>query len=58
MKHIVIAANPYRDNGLQKALTVYRMLTEHGHHVIVSPVFSSKCYLPEHVPVQPLASAA
>ena len=35
MKHIVIAANPYRDSGLQKALTVYRMLTEHGHQVIV-----------------------
>ena len=54
MKHIVIAANPYRDSGLQKALTVYRMLTEHGHQVVVSPVFAPKAYLPENIPVQPL----
>lgn len=46
MKHIVIAANPYRDSGLQKALTVYRMLTEHGHRVVMSPVFAPKAYLP------------
>lgn len=58
MKHIVIAANPYRDSGLQKALTVYRMLTEHGHQVIVSPVFAPKSYLPEDIPVQPLEQAA
>ncbi|MFR6426190.1 MAG: hypothetical protein ACLUNO_12175 [Oscillospiraceae bacterium] len=50
MKHIVIAANPYRDSGLQKALTVYRMLTEHGHQVVVSPVFAPKAYLPENIP--------
>ena len=58
MKHIVIAANPYRDSGLQKALTVYRMLTEHGHQVVVSPVFAPKAYLPENIPVQPLKQAA
>ena len=58
MKHIVIAANPYRDSGLQKALTVYRMLTEHGHQVVVSPVFVHKSYLPEDIPVQPLEQAA
>lgn len=58
MKHIVIAANPYRDSGLQKALTVYRMLTEHGHQVVVSPVFAPKSYLPEDIPVQPLEQAA
>ena len=58
MKHIVIAANPYRDSGLQKALTVYRKLTEHGHQVIVSPVFAPKAYLPENIPVQPLEQAA
>ena len=51
MKHIVIAANPYRDSGLQKALTVYRMLTEHGHRVVMSPVFAPKAYLPGDVPV-------
>ena len=54
MKHIVIAANPYRDSGLQKALTVYRMLTEHGHRVVMSPVFAPKAYLPGDVPVRPL----
>ena len=58
MKHIVIAANPYRDSGLQKALTVYRMLTEHGHQVVVSPVFAPKAYLPENIPVQLLKQAA
>mgnify|MGYP003175724991 CR=1 FL=1 len=58
MKHIVIAANPYRDSGLQKALSVYRMLTEHGHQVIVSPVFAPKAYLPENIPVQLLEQAA
>ena len=58
MKHIVIAANPYRDNGLQKALIVYRMLTEHGHQAVVSPVFAPKAYLPENIPVQPLELAA
>ena len=58
MKHIVIAANPYRDSGLQKALTVYRMLTEHGHRVVMSPVFAPKAYLPGDVPVRPLEAAA
>ena len=58
MKHIVIAANPYRDSGLQKALTVYRMLTEHGHQVVVSPVFAPKAYLPENIQGQPLKQAA
>ena len=58
MKHIVIAANPYRDSGLQKALTVYRMLTEHGHRVVMSPVFAPKTYLPGDVPVRPLEAAA
>ena len=58
MKHIVIAANPYRDSGLQKALTVYRMLTEHGHRVVMSPVFAPKAYLPGDVLVRPLEAAA
>ena len=58
MKHIVIAANPYRDSGLQKALTVYLMLTEHGHRVVMSPVFAPKAYLPGDVPVRPLEAAA
>lgn len=58
MKHIVIAANPYRDSGLQKALTVYRMLMEHGHRVVMSPVFAPKAYLPGDVPVRPLEAAA
>ena len=51
MKHIVIAANPYRDSGLQKALTVYRMLTEHGHQVIVSPVEFQQGIAPLMAPV-------
>ena len=58
MKHIGIAANPYRDSGLQKALTVYRMLTEHGHRVVMSPVFAPKAYLPGDVLVRPLEAAA
>ena len=58
MKHIVIAAQPFRDSGLQKALTVFRMLTEHGHRVVMSPVFAPKAYLPGDVPVRPLEAAA
>ena len=49
MNHIVIAANPYRDIGLQKAVTVYRMLTEHGHRAVIAPVFSPKAYLPDDI---------
>ena len=58
MNHIVIAANPYRDIGLQKAVMVYRMLTGHGHQVIISPVFSPKSYLPDDISPQPLEEAA
>lgn len=58
MNHIVIAANPYRDIGLQKAVTVYRMLTEHGHRAVIAPVFSPKAYLPDDISPQPLAEAA
>ncbi len=52
MNHIVIAANPYRDIGLQKAVTVYRMLTEHGHRAVIAPVFSPKAYLPDDISPQ------
>ena len=58
MNHIVIAANPYRDIGLQKAVMVYRMLTEHGHRAVIAPVFSPKAYLPDDISPQPLAEAA
>ena len=58
MNHIVIAANPYRDIGLQKAVTVYRMLTEHGHRAVIAPVFSPKAYLPDDISPQPLAEAS
>ena len=58
MNHIVIAANPYRDIGLQKAVTVYRMLIEHGHRAVIAPVFSPKAYLPDDISPQPLAEAA
>lgn len=54
--HIVLCSNPYRDTRLQAAQKVQHMLSEHGHQVVISPVFKEALTqeLPEDLELVPL----